>query len=161
MRFRARWPLGAVCLALAACCSEEQQPPPPLPPPPAELHGLRASASRVERVAGSDLLELTYALEWVAPPRVEVDPDLSLRASNLWLLQPNEPVTVRFLDATGAEVGRVMQRVDIAPEFVARARPTYEALLRVDAPAGTASLVMSLGRSGLDTRPATLPPRAS
>ncbi|MBX3467963.1 MAG: hypothetical protein KF878_13910 [Planctomycetes bacterium] len=159
MRFRARWPLGAVCLALAACCSEEQ--PPPLPPPPAELHGLRASASRVERLAGSDLLELTYALEWVAPPRVEVDPDLSLRASSLWLLQPNEPVTVRFLDASGAEVGRVMQRVDIAPEFVARSRRAYEALLRVDAPAGAASLVVSLGRSGLNTRPATLPPRAS
>jgi hypothetical protein len=147
--------LGSLLLALAvtSCrCTDDPTPAPPPPAPPApsraEVHGLRATSSGAV-VTGR--LEVTYVLEWTAPPTFSRQPGGAVQLTNLWLLQPIEPATVNFWDGVGALVGETTQRIGLPTGFREGSTPRHEAHISLVAPAGAKSLSVSLGRSGLES----------
>ena len=143
---------------LAGCeCNDEPPDPAPLPPPRSESNGLRASVAEVRRGLSTPPLEVSYVLEWVAPPTGRVDVSGDIQISNVWLLEPLEPAVVHFWDRSGTLVGEAIQRVILPDQFRDRSIAKREVRFLVDAPAAAASLSVALGRSGLETERALIP----
>ena len=143
------------CTLLGACHCNDTAPPPPATVD--ESGGLRASVPKVVRLAPTSRVEVSYLLEWTAAPTIVVAADGTARGSNLWLLQPSEPVYVRFRDAGGQLVGETTDRIDLPPPFLDRSVARHEARLMLDVPAGSATVSVALGVSGLETRPTVVP----
>jgi hypothetical protein len=150
--------LPAAALLLSAClvllgCSCSEQP----PPDTSEVSGLRATIESTTRTPQG--VEVEYALEWVAPLKVEIDASFNITAENMWLLQPSEPTIVHVWDQSGALVQKHGQRVDLPPRFLDRSLPSHRVTLALPCPTSGQSLSVALGTSGLETRRVPLLPR--
>lgn len=143
--------LGACLSLLGCCCSDQPQ------PDASEVSGLRATIASTKRTPQG--VEVEYALEWVAPIEVEVDASFKITAENMWLLQPSEPTIVHVWDRSGVLVERHGERVDLPPAFLDRSVESFRTTLTLPYPASGESLSVALGRSGLESRRAPLPPR--
>ena len=123
-----------------------------------ELSGLRATVSPAlanEEVLGPT--EVSFELEWTAPPQGWIDSSGTICVASIWLLRPLEPAVVRYWNAAGMEVGAGGQQIQLSDEFRVRASEKQESRLRIDPPAGATLLSVSLGRSGLETARIAVP----
>lgn len=149
---------AVVVLSLAACrCEDDPPSPPPAPIVSSgkpEKSGLRAT---VPKLVKGRRLEVTYLLEWFAAPTAEVRADGTIYMTNMWLLESQEPITVRFWSASGDEVGRSGESILLPEPFRDRATQSHEVQLLVDPPAGAESLSVALGNSGLESDRRGLP----
>lgn len=153
----------ALVLALAGCRCEDEPPSPPPPTPPVakvgkpEVSGLRATIQKLSAGGPGGRLELTCVLEWYAAPTSELSADGTLFMSNVWLLEGQEPMWVRFWSPSGAELESALEQVLVPEPFRRRLSATHESQLLVAPPAGATSVSVALGNSGLETERKELP----
>lgn len=148
-----------VALSLVGC-PEPGPGPGPKPTDPTgltTLSGLSATIPKVTRTSGS--LEVHYRLEWTGEPTAKTDPNtFVVTATNVWLLDPNETVSLRFWDAAGSPTGTIDQQIDLSQGFAERDAKLSLTPILVNPPAKSRSVSIALGRSGLETSKVGLPP---
>jgi len=140
----------SACLSLVGCCGADQP-----PADTSEVSGLKATIASAKRTPLG--VEVEYALEWVAPVKVEVDASFNVTAENVWLLQPSEPTVVHVWDRGGALTAKHGQRIDLPTAFLDRSVASHRTTLVLPYPASGESLSVALGTSGLETRRVALP----